>query len=78
MWSCRSLGVKKPLRIKRFEAVPLDFEIETNAPLLVKLWFYGTFWRFVRLYRITFVWRGDPVSRPVWRLFYARVKWVRV
>lgn len=70
--------MKIALRIKRFDVVPLDYEIETNAPLRVKLLFYGTFWRFVRLRRITLTLGGKPVSRPFWRLFYARIKWVRV
>ena len=72
------------MRIKRFEVVPFDFEIETNAPLLVKLRFYGTFWRFIRLFKIQPVMLiaphvdKEPIGRPFWRLYYARVKWVRV
>lgn len=72
------------MRIKRFEVVPLDYEIETNAPLLVKLRFYGAFWRFVRLYKVQpMVLTAPhidqkPIGRPFWYLLYPRVKWVRV
>lgn len=72
------------MRIKRFEVVPLDYEIETNAPLLVKLRVYGTFWRFVRLCKVQLtvltVPRCDqkPIGRPFWYLFYPRIKWAKV
>lgn len=75
--------MKKPLRIKRFEVVPLEYEVETTAPLLAKLRVYCTFWRYVRLCKIQPT-LGEkplcekPLCRPFWRLFYARIKWVRV
>lgn len=72
------------MKIKRFEVVPIDYEIKTNAPLLVKLRVYGTFWRFVRLCKVQptvlTAPRCDqkPIGRPFWCLFYARIKWVRI
>lgn len=66
------------MKIKRFEVVPIDYEIKTNAPLLVKLRVYGTFWRFVRLRKLQPTLGKKPIGRPFWRLFYARIKWVRI
>lgn len=68
------------MKIERFALEPIDVEVESNCPLLCRLWLLLTYWRFVRLGKITPTIKNEktgeetPYGMTIYRLFYARIK----